>query len=184
MMLLCVGGVDVGNRLGLTLASKDTSTDSLADTDTETTGDGNKECSDENLEPQSLLLADAAPPGVDAVATTGSGGSALGSLGSVLVAQSLLGGDEVSLLTGSLEVVVVGSRKCLARDLGRRCGVEWCQLFHFGCRWRVDGNNRAERLGSVEDIGREVVLGLGGCVDGRTEGHLIFEVVVLGGTHC
>jgi hypothetical protein len=92
MMLLCVGSVNVGNRLGLTLAGKDTSTDGLADTDTETTGDGNEECSDEDLEPQSLLLANAAPPSVNAVATTGSGSSALGSLGSVLVAKSLLGG--------------------------------------------------------------------------------------------
>lgn len=84
-MLLCVG-----DRLGLTLASEDTSTDGLADTDAETTGNGNKEGSDEDLEPQSLLLGDAAPPGVDAAAATGSGCSALGSLGLILVAKRLL----------------------------------------------------------------------------------------------
>ena len=92
-MLLCVG-----DGLGLTLASKDTSSDSFADTNAETTGDGNKEGSKEDLEPQSLLLADAAPPGVDAAATTGSGCSALSSLGLVLVAKGLLGGPHCALL--------------------------------------------------------------------------------------
>jgi len=91
--LLCVG-----NWLGLTFASEDTSTNGLADTDAETTGDGNKEGSKEDLEPQSLLLVDAAPPGVDAAATTGSGRSALSSLGLVLVAKRLLGGPHCALL--------------------------------------------------------------------------------------
>lgn len=77
----------------------------------------------------------------------------------------------------------MGSRReCLARDLGRRGGVEGSQALCFG--WRVDGHDGAERLGGVENIGREVILCLGGCVDGRTESDLIFEVVVLGGTHC
>lgn len=93
----------VGNGLGLTLASKDTSANGLADTDTETTSDGNEEGSEENLEPQSLLLADAAPPGVDAVAATGSGCSALGSLGLILVAKRLLGGPHGALFGTAIE---------------------------------------------------------------------------------
>ena len=96
--LLCVG-----DGLGLTLASKDTGTDGLADTDAETAGDGNKEGSDEDLEPQSLLLADAAPPGVDAVAATGSGCPALGSLGLILVAKRLLGGPHCAFLGTAVE---------------------------------------------------------------------------------
>lgn len=71
----------------------------------------------------------------------------------------------------------------LARNLGRRSGVEWSQALFAGCRWRVDGDDGTQRLGSVENIGCKVILSLGGSVDGRTEGHLIFEVVVLGGAH-
>lgn len=80
----------VGDRLGLTFASKDASTDSLADTNAQAASDSNNEGSEEDLEPQSLLLAHAGPPSVDATATTGSGGSALGSLGLVLIAKGLL----------------------------------------------------------------------------------------------
>lgn len=78
---------------------------------------------------------------------------------------------------------MAASGQSLARDFGRGGGVEWSQLL-VGCRWGVDCDDGAERLGSVEDIGSEVVLGLGGSVDGRTESHLIFEVVVLGRAHC
>lgn len=76
------------------------------------------------------------------------------------------------------------NRQCLARDLSRRGGVKRGQVLFIGRRRRVDGDDGTERLGSVEYIGCKVVLSLGGCVDGRTEGHLVFEVVVLGGTHC
>ena len=85
-MFLCVG-----DRLGLTLAGKNASTNGLADTNAETASYGNDEGSEEDLEPQSLLLAHAGPPGVDAATTTGSCCSALGSLGLILVTKSLLG---------------------------------------------------------------------------------------------
>ena len=93
----------VGDGLCLALASEDTSTDGLADTDAETTGDSNKESSDEDLEPQPLLLADAAPPGIDAGASTSSGSSALGSLGLILVAKRLLGWPHCAFFGTAIE---------------------------------------------------------------------------------
>ena len=104
-MLLCVG-----DGLGLALASEDASTNGLADTDTQTTGKGNDEGSEKDLEPQSLLLGDAAPPGVDAVATTGSGSSALSSLGLVLVTECLLGRPHCALFGTAIEAQAGSSR--------------------------------------------------------------------------
>ena len=96
--LLCVG-----NGLGLTLASKNTSTDSFADTDTETASNSDDEGSDQDLEHESLLLAHAAPPCVDAIAPARSGSSALGSFGLILVTECLLGGPHCAFFGAAVE---------------------------------------------------------------------------------